>query len=390
MKHRVWVEIDLATLVANYRKITAKVSPAEVMCVLKANAFGLGVRPYARTLAKAGCRVFGVAEPFEALELKQELSETVPELAGACEVQVLSSVLPDEIDSMVESGVTLPVVDPITAKAISSSAAASGKVARIHFKLDTGMGRLGVVADCEEEIPSVLALMKEVKSLPSIECEGVFSHFSMAYDPHDPFTKKQIAVFRKIVAEAGREGLVFDKVHIAASDAINNFPECSRPPFNMVRTGINLHGSFDPNGRHALNVEPVLALKTRVAQVRSLPAGMTIGYGRTWCLRRPARVATISAGYADGLPLALSNRGKVIIGGRLCPVIGRVSMDYTTVDVSDVPGVSAGDEVICFGRSGDISIAPDDWAVIKGTHAYDILCSLGSRVERIAVPGRPD
>ena len=177
-------------------------------------------------------------------------------------------------------------------------------------------------------------------------------------------------------------------MHIAASDAINNFPETAKPPFNVVRTGINLHGSFDPNGRRALKVEPVLTLKTRVAQVRDLPAGTTLGYGRTWCLAAPSRIATISAGYADGLPLALTNRGFVFIGGKRCPIVGRISMDYTTVDVTDVPGVKAGDEVICFGRCGHDSITPDDWAAVKGTHAYDIICSLGGRVERIAIDTR--
>ena len=173
---------------------------------------------------------------------------------------------------------------------------------------------------------------------------------------------------------------------MAASDAINNFPETARSPFTMVRTGINLHGSFDPNGRKALKVEPVLSLKTRVAQVRELPAGTTLGYGRTWCLAAPTKVATISAGYADGLPLALTNRGFVFIGGRRCRIIGRISMDYTTVDVSDVPDVKPGDEVVCFGACGRDSITPDDWAELKGTHAYDVICSLGSRVQRVVVP----
>ena len=170
---------------------------------------------------------------------------------------------------------------------------------------------------------------------------------------------------------------------MAASDAINNFPETAAAPFTMVRTGINLHGSFDPNGLKALKLEPVLTLKTRVAQVRELPAGTTLGYGRTWCLARPSRIATISAGYADGLPLALTNRGFVFIGGRRCKIVGRISMDYTTVDVTGVPDVKAGDEVICFGRCGEDKITPDDWAELKGTHAYDIICSLGTRVERV-------
>ena len=389
MKRRVTVEIDLKALVRNYRKIAAHVKPAKVLCVLKANAYGLGVADYAKALASAGCTMFGVAEPFEAMELQQTLKSSVSRLKSSVkdvrrktedtkyEVQMLSSVLPDEIPEMVKAGVILPVIDVATAKLISASAVKAGTVAKVHFKLDTGMGRLGILAK------DALQVMREVKDLPNLDCEGVFSHFPMAYDPKDPFTKRQIKLFKDIVARAEKEGFRFKKVHISASDGINNFPETAKPPFTVVRTGINLHGSFDPYGRKALKVEPVLTLKTRVAQVRELPAGTTLGYGRTWCLSQETKVATISAGYADGLPLALTNCGSVFIGGKRCKIIGRISMDYTTVDVSDVPDVKPGDEVVCFGKCGKDSITPDDWAVLKGTHAYDIICSLGNRVQRV-------
>lgn len=380
MNHRVWVEIDLKALVANYRKIVAHVKPAKVLCVLKANAYGLGVADYARALAAAGCTDFGVAEPYEALELQGIFRRGE---RPAPSVQILSSVLTDEVSAMVKADVVLPITDLETARAISGAAARAKTVARVHFKLDTGMGRLGILATGPDGVANTLRTMRAVKALPRLDCEGVFSHFPMAYDPKDPFTRQQIARFRQIVDAAADEGIAFRKIHIAASDGINNFPECAKPPFTLVRTGINLHGSFDPYGKKALKVEPVLTLKTRVAQVRELPAGTTLGYGRTWCLNAPTRIATISAGYADGLPLALSNRGSVFIGGRRCKIVGRISMDYTTVDVSNVPGVRAGDEVICFGTCGRDAITPDDWAVLKGTHAYDVICSLGNRVQRV-------
>ena len=389
MERRVVVEIDLKALVRNYRKIAAHVKPAKVLCVLKANAYGLGVGAYAKALAKAGCTMFGVAEPYEALELQKALKSCVSGLKSSAkdvrrktkdakfEIQILSSILPDEIPAMVRAGVILPVIDVATAKLISAAAVKAKVVAKVHFKLDTGMGRLGILAK------DALAVMREVKKFPNLDCEGVFSHFPMAYDPKDPFTKRQIRLFKSIVRAAEKEGFKFKKVHISASDGINNFPETAKRPFTVVRTGINLHGSFDPYGKKALKVEPVLSLKTRVAQVRELPAGTTLGYGRTWCLAAPTKVATISAGYADGLPLALTNRGFVFIGGRRCKIIGRISMDYTTVDVSNVPNVKPGDEVVCFGTCGRDSITPDDWAVLKGTHAYDIICSLGNRVQRV-------
>ena len=373
IKRRVTVEIDIGALVGNYRKIVAHVRPMRVLCVLKANAYGLGVAPYAKALCEAGCRDFGVAEPYEALELKSALRRG----GFAADVQILSSVLPDEVEPMVKAGVILPITDLATAKLVSAAAKKARKTARVHFKLDTGMGRLGILAK------DALETIRAARELPGLDCEGVFSHCPMAYDPKDPFTGRQIKLFKSIVAACAKEGIAFKKVHMAASDAINNFPETAKRPFTMVRTGINLHGSFDPYGRKALKVEPVLTLKTRVAQVRELPAGTTLGYGRTWCLAAPAKVATISAGYADGLPLALTNRGFVFIAGRRCKIIGRISMDYTTVDVTGIPGVKAGDEVVCFGRCGRDSITPDDWAALKGTHAYDVICSLGSRVQRV-------
>ena len=328
MDRRVVVEIDLKALVRNYRRIAAHVKPVKVLCVLKANAYGLGVAPFARALGAAGCRNFGVAEPYEALELAAALKA-----AGVrdAEVQILSSVLPDEVEGMVRAGVTLPVTGLEGAKLISSAATKLRRRARVHFKLDTGMGRLGILATGPGGVERALAEIRAAASLPGLDCEGIFSHCPVAYEPKNPFTPRQIALFKRVVAAAG-----------------------------------------------------VLTLKTRVAQVRELPAGTTLGYGRTWCLASPSKIATISAGYADGLPLALTNRGFVFIGGRRCPIVGRISMDYATVDVTGVEGVKAGDEVICFGRCGNDAITPDDWAALKGTHAYDIICSLGNRVQRVA------
>ncbi|MBR1870997.1 MAG: alanine racemase [Kiritimatiellae bacterium] len=372
LKSRVWVEIDLGKLRRNFAKIAARVAPCKVLAVMKANAYGLGVARYAEALGDA--EIFGVAEPYEALQLMAAMREgKIPEKP----VQMLSAVLPDEIDEMVAAGVTLPVIDTATVWAIAEAARRHGVRAKCHLKIDSGMGRLGVpLADAG------CVLQELARAGDAVDAEGIFTHLPMAYEPLDPFTARQIDDFANLVHRLEERGARFKYRHIAASDAINNFPQTFREPFNLVRTGINLHGSFDPNGRRELELESVLALKTRIAQVRTLPPGVTLGYGRTWCLNKEAKIATISAGYADGLPLALSNRGYVIVRGCVCPIVGRISMDYTTVDVSGVEGeVSAGDEVTCLGGE----ITPDAWARLKGTHAYDIICSLGNRVERIFV-----
>ncbi len=363
---RVWLEVSLGRLVENYRKIAEAVAPAQVLTVLKANAYGLGVLPIARALSDAGADAFGVAEPFEALQL---LPLDKP-------VHILSSVLPDEIAPMVDAGVILPVTDIITARLVSQAAGRRHKTAVVHIKLDTGMGRLGLLP---AEAP---AAIREIFRLPGLRPEGIFSHFPYAYETGSDLTNRQMDVFCEILDDLAREDINFDKIHIANSDAINNFPRACQKPFNVVRTGINLHGSFDTIGKRTLKVKPVLTLKTRLTAVRTLPAGTGIGYGHTCRLARDTRVGTVSAGYADGLPLAISNRGYLLICGTPCPVLGRISMDYTTVSLEGVPEAAVGDEVVCLGGEGMHALTVENWAALKNTHPYEIICSFGNRVER--------
>ena len=366
LPRRVWLEISLETLTRNYSKIAEAVAPCGVLAVLKANAYGLGVLPIAEALARAGASCFGVAEPYEALQL----------LPLGKPVQILSSVLPDEIEPMVAAGVTLPVTDRATAMRISSAALRCGRTATAHVKLDTGMGRLGILA--QEALP----VIEEAAALPNLRLEGIFSHFPYAYETGSELTNLQMDLFCAILEQAAARGIHFAKRHIANSDAINNFPRACRAPFNQVRTGINLHGSFDTAGRRALHVAPVLSLKTRLTAIRTLPPGTGIGYGHTYRLHRATRVGTVSAGYADGLPLALSNRGYLLIRGAPCPVLGRLSMDYATVSLESVPDAQVGDEVVCLGGSGIHALTVEDWAALKNTHPYEIICSFGNRVER--------
>jgi alanine racemase len=363
---RVWVEISLGTLCENYRKIAATVTPTRVMAVLKANAYGLGALPIAAALARAGVARFGVAEPYEALPLA----------ALELPVQILGSILPEEIPALVEAGIVLPVTDLATARLIQEEAARQRRRVKVHFKIDTGMGRLGILlADAFETI-------RQATRLPNLECEGLYSHFPVAYRAGETYTQQQIEWFLKLLNDLTAEGISFPLRHMANSDAINNFPRTAQPPFNLVRTGINLHGSFDTEGRRVLNLQPVLTLKTRLTAVRDLPPGAAIGYGLTHRLPRRTPIGTISAGYADGLPLALSNRGHVLIRGCACPVLGRISMDYTTVALDQVPEAAVGDEVVCLGGEGPLAISVEDWARLKGTHPYEIICAIGTRVER--------
>lgn len=367
MNSRVWVEIDLRTLRENYHAIRQMVAPSEVIAVLKANAYGLGVLPIAQTLKTCGVSGFAAAELREALTLK----------TLGLPVQILGVILPDEIPDAVKAGIVMSVGSVAEAKAISDESVKQGVTAECCFIMDTGMGRLGMLHTEAE------AVILEAVQLPNLKFTGIYSHFPSAYKSTEAITHCQIERFNTVLEAVKKAGIVFDHVHIANSDAINNFPETYAASFTHVRTGINLHGSFDPEGRRALKLKSILTMKTRLAAIRELPAGSTIGYGCTYRLSRPTRVGTIAAGYADGLPLALSNRGYVMIRGVACPIIGRISMDYTTVDLGQIPDAAAGDEVICLGGEGPLAISVEDWAALKGTHPYDIICSFGSRVARI-------
>ncbi len=363
---RVWVDVNLQTLRTNYRHIAQAVAPCTVMAVLKANAYGLGVRPIAEALCLEKVACFGVAEPYEACAL---LDLGVP-------VQILSSVLPEEIPELVAAGVILPVTDLAVARVISQEAVRQKRTATVHFKIDTGMGRLGILMGEAADV------VRAAYRLPGLNAEGIFSHFPVAYQTGSAYTHQQIRLFTGLLDTLARDGICFAKRHIANSDAINNFPVTCKPPFNFVRTGINLHGSFDTEGMRTLDLASVLTLKTRLTAARTLPAGTSIGYGLSYRLAQTTRVGTISAGYADGLPLALSNRGHVLIRGIPCPILGRLSMDYTTVSLEQVPDAAVGDEVVCLGGEGPLAVTVEDWAKLKTTHPYEIICSLGSRVER--------
>ena len=366
-KHgRVWLDINLGTLRENFGKIRNAVQPCGVIAVLKADAYGLGFEKIAGTLAKAGAVGFGVAELSEALAIRKFKKP----------VQILGAVLPEEIPDAVNAGIILPINDYEIAEMISRESSKQKKKAECHFLIDTGMGRLGMVWQQAEK-----TIRKCVK-LPNIDFTGIYTHFPVAYQSGREYTAGQIRKFLEILESLSKSGINFRKVHCANSDAVNNFPFTYKSPFNLVRTGLDIHGSFDIEGKRSLNLKSVLTLKTRLAAARTLEAGARIGYGCTYTLPRKMLVGTISAGYADGIPFALSNKGYVIIRGKPCGILGRVSMDYTTVSLEQIPESQRGDEVICLGGEGILEITVESWAQLKTTHPHEIICSFGKRVKR--------
>lgn len=363
---RVRLEIDLDALRGNIGRIRSRVAPCRLIAVLKANAYGTSVREVAEAVRSAGVSCFAAADVNEAEELSK----------AGLPVLILGALQPDEAEEAVAGGFICAVTGYDEALLLSEAARKTGRTAQCHLKIDTGMGRFGMVCDSAfEEIEKILFL-------PGLRICGMFSHLASAVAPGDVYTLEQIARFKDLAAKLAGRGLALRDVHIAASGGIAYFPETYAPPFTMIRCGLIMYGIDNSYASGFPGLEQVLTLKTRLAAVRKLSSGSCVGYGHTFKLSAPALVGTVYGGYADGVPLALTNRGSVIVNGVECPVVGRVCMDYLMVLLDGVPSARPGDEVVLVGASGGSRITFNDWAALKGTHVHEILCSIGNRVAR--------
>jgi alanine racemase len=363
---RVTLEVNLAQIENNFREICKMVAPSKVTAVVKANGYGLGVLEIARVCKDAGADSFGVADVNEALEIE----------GMGLPVMILGNLLPEEIPAAVEAGIILPVNDFEGARQISKEAVRQNKSVQYQVLVDSGMGRLGIL------LPRAHEEIRRIVKLPNLECIGIYSHFPVADDIESDYTESQIKSFQKLIKDLEDDGIHFENIHTANSDGINNYPQAYGKPFNRVRMGLNIYGY---SNQKKLELKPVIAFKAKLVLTRELPEGYSIGYGKTHQLAKDTIVGTIAAGYADGLPLALSNRGHVLIRGKKCPIIGRVSMDYTTVDLTQVPDAVCGDEVVFIGSQGNETIPLQSWAELKNTHPHDILCGIASRAKRVYV-----
>ena len=371
---RVTLDVNLDAIADNYRAIAGAVRPLRVVTVLKADAYGLGMPEISRDLVGLGSSAIATASLAEAVAAQAATGGKVP-------VLILGTVLPDELEPALRAGVRLPVASLAEAQAASALATRLGATARCHVALDTGMSRVGVTpAEALDAVP-------RMASLPNLVVEGMYSHFPTAGVPRDAATAAQVRAFKALVAKLAAKGVRIPALHLANSDGIANVPAACRAPFTHVRAGLGLYGAFDPTGER-LGLRSVLTFRARLAQVRRVAAGATIGYGRTFTCPREMLVGTVAAGYADGLPFALSNRGAVLVHGVPCPVVGRVCMDFTTIDLAQVPDARVGDEVVCLGRQGGGEIPVNAWAALKGSHPHDILCAIGPRVKRNYVRDR--
>ncbi|MDQ1639564.1 MAG: alanine racemase [Pyrinomonadaceae bacterium] len=370
-----WAEIDLDALAANFQLVKNRVGPdVNVMTVVKANAYGHGAVACARRLEREGANWFGVALPEEGIELRTAgITRPILCLGGFWEGQA----------ELCLQHALVPVVYRLDMlEAIDRAARDRGIVAEVHLKIDTGMGRLGVRFD---EVAEFAPQLKEFKN---VRIDGLMTHFAAADDPScETLTHEQIRRFHDAVAVFREMGFDPKFVHLANSAGI--FAE--RESWgNMVRPGGVLYGLWrdilDPAHRNE-NLRPVMSLHSRIMLLKWVPEGETVGYGCTFEASRKTLVATIPIGYDDGYLRGLSNRSHVIIRGMFATVIGRISMDLTLVDVTNVPGVKLNDEVVLLGESAGQSVTAEYLAKTAGTLSYEVTCGLGSRVPRLFVEG---
>jgi alanine racemase len=366
-----WAEIDLNALAGNLRVIREHVGVEQkVMAAIKADAYGHGAVSCARRLETEGVDWFGVALPEEGIELRVGgITRPILCLGGFWEGQQ---------NACLQQNLTPVVYRLDRIESLDHAARDAGMVADVHVKIDTGMGRLGVRSD------DVLQFCDALTRFRHIRVDGLMTHLAAADDPdQEDFTKAQLERFSRAIILFRERGFSPTYIHAANSAAAFAYP---RARGNMVRPGGTLYGfSRDvlPSNIASPPLRPVMSLRSRIMLLKDVSKGEKLGYGCSFETSRASLIATIPIGYDDGYRRALSNRGRVIVLGKFAPVVGRVSMDLTLIDVTDVPGVSLDDQVILIGRDGELSITAEEVAETAGTISYEITCGISSRVPRI-------
>ena len=363
--YRCWAEIDRSALHHNAKTVRERIGSAEMLAVVKANAYGHGLIGVAKTLA-GQVQLFGVANLQEALALRESVS--LP-------IVILGPALPEERSTIAQRGF-VPTISALEEAEDFNRVAHRSPVA-VNFKIDTGMGRMGVPEG------QALEILKKVSALPNIRIHSVSTHLPASVEDAD-YTRAQLLRFREIMKQFRAAVSIDYKAHVLQSAGVLAFAEHASH-FDMVRAGIVLYG-ISPLPEFQKLLKPVMTWKTRISLVRNMPKGSSISYGRTFVTPRKMRVATLSAGYADGYPWQLSNRdAAVLVRGQRCAIRGRVTMDLMMVDVSEAENVQVGDEVVLMGREGNEEISCAELARAAGTIPWEITTRIGARVRRVYV-----
>lgn len=371
--HRAWAEIDLDALAHNLRRIHGRAGAGvEILLVVKADAYGHGAVAVARHAQGMGLDSFGVGTVQEALELR------AAGIRGR--ILLLGTIVDGEAAPALEGEIELGVHSSDRCRMLSALGKRLGRVARVHLNVDTGMGRLGVLPQ------RALELLEEIDRDPHLELAGLMSHVAAPGGARETAAREQSLRFDAVVRKARERGLLRGITHLCNSASL--FTDLA-PGHSAVRPGIAAYGMLgaeligeDPR------LQPVLALRSQVIFFKDLEPQSPVGYGGSFVTDRRTRIATLPVGYNDGVPWRLGNRGHVLLRGRRAPIVGRVSMDYLTVDVTDIPGIAIGDVATLIGADGAERIRAEDLAREAGTIGYEITCSIGRRVPRVLV-GEP-
>lgn len=362
--------ISLDAVRHNIRAIQEKVGAGcRVMAVVKANAYGHGMAQVAKASLEAGAAWLGVATVDEAIALR--------DLKFKAPILIMGPTLPEHAEILVAKNISVAVGSLEVARALGRAARKLGKKARIHIKADTGMGRFGFWWE------NLAALLPEIKKIRGLHLEGCFTHFATSDIADYTYTRWQHENFTKLLAAAAQQKIRFDIIHAANSGAIMQHPETYH---DIVRAGVMLYGMLpDSETKPTVPIKPVMTLTTRLVEIREHPKGRCISYGCTWQMPHAGRVGILPIGYGDGYSRKFSNKGQVVIHGRRAPIIGRVCMDQTLVDLNAIPEAQIGDDVLLWGQSEIGVLKVEQVAKWMGTITYEVTCALGSRVPRVYV-----
>ena len=371
IRQRAWIEIDQAALAHNVRQLKQILSPqTELMAVVKADAYGHGAIRVAEIALRAGASWLAIATLGEGIELR-EAGITAPILIlGATNTS-------EEVKAIAHWQLQPTLCNSQHALVFSKTMTALGQTLPVHLKLDTGMSRLGTPWN------QAGSFVELVQHLPNLQIASIYSHLATADDPDPTVIGEQHQRFRQAIAEIKDLGITSPRLHLANSAATLSDRALH---YDLVRVGLAIYGLYpSPHLRSAIDLKPVLQVKARVTQVKTIPPGTGVSYGHQFVSEGELRLAVVGIGYADGVPRNLSNRLKVLIRGQLVPQIGAITMDQLMLDVSAIPDVQVGEVVTLIGKDGDLEISADDWAASLGTISWEILCGFKHRLPRVSI-----
>jgi len=381
-KQLTWAEINLSAYAHNIRELRRATQPqARLMAVVKANGYGHGAKEVARTALLNGAEFLGVARLQEAVELRKAGLEAP--------ILIFGYGSPDSAPTLIDYDLTQTVYSATTARALSEQAARRGKKIKVHIKVDSGMGRLGLLLEEPAAGASRNCLsagtvsdVEAISRLDNLEVDGIFTHFATADSADKSYANRQLKRFTEFLKRLDRDGLTPPMKHAANSAALIDLPDSH---LDMVRPGIatyGLHPSDEVNQR-GVDLKPVMTLKSRIIHLKKVPAGFHISYGITYRTQKSTTIATVPIGYADGYNRLLSSLGYMVVHGKRVPVVGRVCMDLTMLDVGALKDVQIEDEVVAFGPRGNQAVTADELASTLNTINYEIVTSVTSRVPRV-------